>query len=85
MSAVFSAAGVQLAAPGDLEDVGVPGDRPVAVVIEARGAAALGVPPDRGRPAQLGELLGWNPAGVEVGVGEVETLRDVRCSHGRLQ
>ena len=78
-------AGVQVAAPGDLEDVGVPGHRPVAVVIEARGAAALGVPPDRGRPAQLGELLGRNPAGVEIRVGEVEARRDVRYGHDRLQ
>jgi hypothetical protein len=65
-------AGVQLGAPGDLEDVGVPGDRPVAVVVEARGAPALGIPPDRRRPAQLGELLGRDPGGVKVGAGEVE-------------
>ncbi len=58
---------------------------PVAVVVEARRASALGVPPDRGGPAQLGELLGRNPAGVEIGVGEVETRRDVRSGHGRLQ
>jgi hypothetical protein len=62
---------------GDGQDVGVPGDGPVPVVVETSRAAALRDPPDRRRAAQLGQLPGRPSRGVEVGVGEVKAGRDV--------
>jgi hypothetical protein len=58
ISAVFSSDGVDVGRLGHGEDVGVPGDRPVPLVVEAGRTAALGHPPDRGGAAQLGQLLG---------------------------
>ena len=69
---------------GDRDDVGVPGDRPVPVVVEPGRSPALRDPPDRGRAAQLGQFLGRHPGGVDLGVGEVKARRDVRSGHGCL-
>jgi hypothetical protein len=39
------------------------------------------VPPDGFRGTQFGELLDRKPVGVDVGVGEIEARREVRCRH----
>jgi len=56
----------------------MPGDGPVPLVVEPCGAAALRDPPDRGRAAQLGQLLVRHPGRADVRIGEVEASRDVR-------
>ena len=76
--------GVHVGGLGHRQDVGVPGDRPVPLVVEAGRAAALGDPPDRGGAAQFGQLLGRHPGGVDLGIGKVEARRDVRNGHGCL-
>ena len=76
--------GVDVGGLGNREDVGVPGDRPVPLVVEAGRAAALRDPPDRRGAAQLGQLLGGHPGGVDLRVGEVKARRDVRNAHGSL-
>ena len=53
------------------------GDEPVAVVLEAAGAAGHVDPVDWFRLAQLGELFDRQPREVDVGVKEVEVGRDV--------
>jgi hypothetical protein len=78
-------AGVDVAAAGHLQDVRVPGDHPVALVVETGGAARLRVPPDRGHPAQFGEFLGWHPGHVHVRIGEVEAGGNVRLGHRFLR
>ncbi len=68
----------------DLADVAVLGHHPVAAVAEPALIGRLLIPPDRRRAAQLGQLLHGQPMGVDLGIGEVETWREVRRGHGSL-
>ena len=60
---------------GDVADVGVLGDDPVATVAEAAALAGqLGVPPHGCSLAELGELLLGHAVFHQVGVGEIPPL-----------
>jgi hypothetical protein len=76
---------VDIAVPRHREHVGVPGDHPVALVVEARRPARLLVPPDRRGPSQLGELLRRDPLKIELRIGEGEACGNARLSHHCLQ
>ena len=72
---------IDVAVMGHVQHVRVPGDHPVPVVVEPPGAPGLLAPPDRGGPAQLGQFLNREPLQAQIGIGEVESGRDVRRGH----
>ena len=74
-------AGEDVAAQRDLLDVLVLGHHPEAAVVEPACADRLFVPPDRRGSAQLGQFLDGQSLGVDVGVGEIESGREVRSRH----
>ncbi|GGR15056.1 hypothetical protein GCM10010282_04150 [Streptomyces roseolus] len=75
--------GEQLGVRGDVLDVGVAGDGPAPLVVEAGGAARLGTPPDRGGAPQLRELGERDAAAQQVGVGGVEAFGEVGAGRHR--
>jgi hypothetical protein len=66
---------------GDLLDVGVPGHRPVAAVVETGRPRLLGYPAHRLGPAQQCELGKRDPGLVDVRVGEVEAFWQRGAGH----
>ena len=69
-------AGEDVVALGHLFDIGVLGDDPVAVVLEATRSVGHVHPVNRLGLTQLGQLLDGQPGKVDVGVEEVEVGRN---------
>ncbi len=74
-------AGEDVAAPRNLFDVLVFGHHPEPAVVESARPQRLLVPPDRRGPPQLGQFFDRQPLGVDVGIGEIESGREIRSRH----